>query len=89
MISFLVLVAIANVTIPRADQGNIMAWQEPDPHAVDLQGRAAHWYRAVMHGACVRLDFGGRLEAGSQILSRAGVCAIKMLVTAAGPPAKR
>jgi len=89
MTAFRMLVAIANVTVPRADQGNIMAWQGPDAHPVDLQDRAPHWYRAVMHGACVRLDFGGRLEAGSQILSRAGVCAIKMLVTAAGPPAKR
>lgn len=99
MIALLALVAIANVTIPRVDQGNIMAWQVLDARTVYLQDRARRWYRADMRGACVRLAFGGqlgfrtgpggRLDAGSQILSRAGACTIKTLVTADGPPAKR
>ncbi len=72
----------ANVAIPRVDQGNIQGWQVPTANTVYLQDRGRKWYRADMSGACVRPDFngrlgfrtgpGGRLETGSQIVSRSG-----------------
>lgn len=97
MIPFILLAAAA-VTIPRVDQGNILSWQVPDARTVYLEDRAHNWYRADMRGPCVILNFneqiafrtgpGGRLDAGSQIVSRAGRCPIKALTAVPGPPPK-
>ena len=95
----LLFVVTANVAIPRVDQGNIQGWQVPAANTVYLQDRGKKWYRADMSGSCVRPNFngqlgfrtgpGGRLETGSQILSRSGPCTIRSLTAIDGPPAKK
>ena len=99
MIALLFLAAAANVTIPRVDQGNILSWQVASTRTIYLEDRAHNWYRADTRGPCVILNLNeqlgfrtgpsGRLDASSQLITRAGHCPIKTLVAVPGPPATK